>query len=72
VRVQVDTLVTPGDPAPAKVLDQTLQADADGRFSVDFSPSGFVLPGVRYEVRLTSSVGSRAVEQRLTLNRRPG
>jgi hypothetical protein len=70
VRVQVDNQMATG--AMTKLLDQTVTADGTGRFSVDFSPSGFVIPGVRYDVRLTSMVGSRAVEQRLTLQRRQG
>ena len=74
VRVLVDTLVPTGGSALAvqKVLDLEVQADAGGHFYVDFSPSGYVVPGVRYDVRLISTYGNRAVEQRLSLQRRAG
>lgn len=70
VRVQADTLPAPNAPALQKVIDLTVQADETGHFAVDFSPSGYVIPGVRYDVRVTAGGPGRAIEQRLTLLRR--
>lgn len=72
VRVQVDTQVSATAPTMQKVIDLTVQADETGHFAVDFSPSGYVLPGVRYDVRVTAGGPGRAIEQRLTLMRRQG
>jgi hypothetical protein len=68
VRVQVDTSPNPGGPNH-RVLDQTIQADRNGVFSVNVTPSGYVIPGTRYDVRLTATHGNQSAEERLVLRR---
>jgi hypothetical protein len=72
VRVQVDSISNAPDTMgrPQKVLDQTVKADAGGNFEVPVTPSGFVIPGSRYDVTLSARYGNQAVSQRLTLHRR--
>jgi hypothetical protein len=74
VHVHVDSISnTPGSVGtPVQVLDQVVRADANGLFEVPVTPSGFVIPGSRYEVRMSVTRGSQVVTQRLTLQRRPG
>lgn len=74
VRVHVDSIsATPETRGQAtQVLDQTFKADANGNFEVPVTPSGFVIPGARYEVRLSARYGNQVVSERLTLQRRAG
>ena len=73
VRVQVDSVSNAqGTVGVAqKVLDQVVKADANGLFEVPVTPSGYVIPGSRYEVRMSTARGSQVVTERLTLLRRP-
>jgi hypothetical protein len=73
VRVQVDSLSNAqGTVGVAqKVLDLVVKADANGLFEVPVTPSGYVIPGSRYEVRMSATRGSQVVTERLTLLRRP-
>lgn len=50
-----------------QVLNQSVRADGDGRFSVTVPPRAGLLPGSRYEVTLTAQQGSQTAESRLTL-----
>lgn len=54
------------------LYNDTVQADRDGRFSVDVaSRSGFsAVPGTRYEVSLFATQGSQSAESRITLHQR--
>jgi hypothetical protein len=72
VRVQVQNVASvPGVVGVSQpVLDQTIKADGDGRFSIAVSPSGFAIPGNRYEVRMTATNGPHVAEERVTLHRR--
>jgi hypothetical protein len=70
LHVQVDSLMNTSPPSLRRIVDRTFEAGADGRFSVDTAPSGFVLPGLRYDVRITATLGNKSVEERLTLQRR--
>ena len=74
VRIQVDSISNAPDTQgrPQKVLDQTVKADAAGNFEVPVTPSGFVIPGSRYDVTLSARYGNQVVSQRLTLHRRAG
>ena len=59
VRVKVDavTPTTPGRTAVAQaVADQTVTADANGDFSLNFGPQRYA-PGTRFEVRLSAQPG---------------
>lgn len=72
VRVQVDSVANLAGRVGVSqpVLDQTIQADGDGRFNVSIAPAGLPIPGARYDVHLTANRGSQTVEERLTLHRR--
>ena len=71
VRVQVDTVANVGGllGLTQPVVDQSLQADANGLFHVAVPQAQFAIPGGRYDVRLTSVRGSQTAEERLTLYR---
>ncbi|QJW83858.1 hypothetical protein HK414_07115 [Ramlibacter terrae] len=71
VRVQVDTVANVAGllGLTQPVMDQTLQADANGRFNVTVPQAQFAIPGGRYDVRLTSTRGTQTAEERLTLYR---
>lgn len=69
VRVQIDSIAQAG---PTNILDTVVRADANGQFSVPVTPSGFVLPGTRYEVRLIATYGNITAQERFTLHRRQG
>jgi hypothetical protein len=75
VRVKVDAVspATPGRTAVAQaVSDQTVTADANGNFSLNFGPQRYA-PGTRFEVQLSARQGNQAaVEQRLVLFQRQG
>ncbi len=75
VRVKVDAVspAVPGRTAVAQaVSDQTVTADANGNFSLNFGPQRYA-PGTRFEVQLSARQGNQAaVEQRLTLFQRQG
>lgn len=49
-----------------KILERTIRADEQGKFSFAFKPS-ISLPGTRYEVNLSSSRGDRTSEETLVL-----
>lgn len=71
VRVQVDTIANVAGllGVTQPVMDQTLQADGNGRFNVAVSQGPFNIPGARYDVRLTSTRGTQTAQERLTLYR---
>jgi hypothetical protein len=75
VRVKVDAVppTAPGQLAVAQpVTEQTLQADANGNFSLNFGPQRYA-PGTRFEVQLSARQGAQVTtEQRLTLFQRQG
>lgn len=72
VRVQVDSVANIAGRLGVSqpVMDQTIQADGDGRFNVAISPGGFPIPGSRLDVHLKASRGEQTVEERITLHRR--
>lgn len=74
VRVQVDSVTSLagiiGFTQP--VADQSVQADAQGRFTVRVMPRGLPIPGTRYEVELTATRGTQTAEESLTLYQRQG
>jgi hypothetical protein len=72
VRVQVESVANVGGllGVTQPVMDQTIQADRDGRFSVAVQPSGLPIPGQRYDVRMTANNGGQTAEERITLQRR--
>lgn len=72
VRVQVESVASVGGllGVTQPVLDETVQADRDGRFSVAVQPSGLPIPGQRYDVRMTANNGYQTAEERITLQRR--
>ena len=74
VRVQVDSIASVAGllGVAQPVLDQTVQADRNGHFSVAANPRGSFIPGSRYDVRVTSTSGSQTAEERLTLIQRQG
>lgn len=71
VRVQVESVANVAGVLGLNqpVMDQTLQADANGNFNFAMSQGGFPIPGARYDVRLTSTRGNETAEERLTLYR---
>ena len=75
VRVRVDAVAptAPGRAAVAQsVADQTVQADANGNFSLTLGPQRHA-PGTRFEVQLSARHGAQVTpEQRLTLFQRQG
>jgi len=52
------------------VYNDTVQADRDGRFSVEVDPRSAVLPGSRYDVSVTATRGDQTAESRITLHQR--
>ncbi len=73
VRVQVDFAanMTAMLGVPQQVADITVQADRNGVFSAPIQPRHPVLlPGSRYDVRLTATSGGASVEERLVLTQR--
>jgi hypothetical protein len=74
VHVQVDSVANVGGllGVTQPVLDRTVQADRNGNFSVAVAPSGFAIPGQRYDVRMTATDGDQRGEERITLQRRQG
>ena len=51
------------------MMDQTVRADGNGHFGVPIASGGLVLPGTRYDVRITSTAGDQTAAERLTLHR---
>lgn len=51
------------------VAEQTVQADANGNFTFNFSPQR-TFPGMRYEVSMTANQGTQTAEQKLVLFQR--
>lgn len=51
------------------VAEQTVQADANGNFSFNFTPQR-TFPGMRYEVSMTANQGTQTAEQKLVLFQR--
>lgn len=74
VRLQVESIADgPGRlGVSARVADQTVQADANGRFDTTIRPRGLAVPGIRYELRVTATSGAETAEERLTLVHRRG
>jgi hypothetical protein len=72
VRVQVESVASVGGllGVTQPVMDQTVQADRNGHFSVAVQPSGLPIPGQRYDVRMTANNGNQTSEERITLQRR--
>jgi hypothetical protein len=72
VRVQVESVANVGGllGVTQPVMDQTIQADRNGHFSVAVQPSGLPIPGQRYDVRMTANNGNQTSEERITLQRR--
>lgn len=75
VHVRVDAVppTPPGRVAVAQpVVVQTVQADANGQFTVPFGPRR-AAPGTRYDVQLHATHGAQATpEQRMVLFQQPG
>jgi hypothetical protein len=71
VAVKVDAIApVPGGFSVAQhVYSQTLQADANGNFSFNFSPR-FPIPGTRYEIAMVASKANVNTEARLVLHQR--
>lgn len=71
VTVKVDAIapVPGGFNVAQQVYSQTLQADANGSFSFNFSPR-FPIPGTRYEVGMVASKANVKTESRLVLHQR--
>jgi len=72
VRVQVESVANVGGllGVTQPVMDQTVQADRNGHFSIAVQPSGLPIPGQRYDVRMTANNGYQTSEERITLQRR--
>lgn len=72
VRVQVESNANLGGVVGVTrpVMDQTFQADRNGNFTAPVPPNLFVIPGARWDVRLTATSGNQTAEERLTLHRR--
>jgi hypothetical protein len=70
VRVRVDTVppAAPGRASVARtVMEETVQADADGRFRIDVGPQR-VAPGTHVEIALQATQGEQSTpEQRLVI-----
>jgi hypothetical protein len=75
VHVKVDAVLpsAPGRMSVAQsVTEQTVQADGNGNFSLNFGPQRFA-PGTRFEVQLSARQGTQATPgQRLVLYQRQG
>ena len=69
VRVDAVAPVPGGISVAQQVYAQTLQADANGNFSFNFSPQ-FPIPGTRYEIAMTASKANVNTEARLVLHQR--
>jgi len=71
VRVQVESVANVGGllGVTTPVLDQTIQADRNGNFSVPVSANAAFIPGQRYDVRMTATSEGRTAEERITLRR---
>lgn len=74
VRLQVESVADAAGRlgVSARVADQTVQADANGRFDATIRPRGLSMPGIRYELRVTATSGAETAEERLTLVHRRG
>ena len=73
VRVRVDAV----PPAMGRqlsvaqmVYSETIQADRDGRFTVEVEPRMAIVPGMRYDISVTSTRGDQTAESRITLHQR--
>lgn len=75
VRIKVDAVAPAAQgrlSVAQPVTEQTVQADANGNFSLNFGPQRYA-PGTRFEVHLSARHGAQATaEQRLTLFQRQG
>lgn len=72
VAVKVDAVApVPGGgfSVSQQVTSQTVQADANGNFSFNFSPR-FPIPGTRYEIAMVASKANANAEARLVLHQR--
>lgn len=75
VHVHVDAVASLGGVLGLNqpVVDQAVQADRQGYFSVAVPPrGGLPIPGTRYDVRVTATSGSQTAEEHLTLVQRQG
>jgi hypothetical protein len=54
------------------VVNQTVQADANGNFTINMAQRALPIPGTRYEVTLTANQGNQTAESRLVLFQRQG
>ena len=74
VRIQVESVASVGGllGLTQPVMDQTVQADRDGRFGVTVNANTIPIPGSRYDVRMTATSGNQTAEERITLQRRQG
>lgn len=73
VRVQIESVASIGGllGVTQPVMDQTVQADRNGNFSVSLNPGPMAaIPGGRWDVRMTATSGTQTAEERITLNRR--
>ncbi len=73
VRVQIESVASFGGllGVSQPVMDQTVQADRNGNFSVSLNPGPIaMIPGGRWDVRMTATSGTQTAEERITLNRR--
>ncbi len=71
VAVKVDAIasVLGGFNVNQNLFSQTVQADANGNFSFNFSPR-FPLPGTRYEIVMVATKANLNTEARLVLHQR--
>lgn len=54
------------------VMNETVQADRDGNFTMNVQSRALPIPGTRYEVSLTANQGSQSAEQKITVYQRQG
>ena len=52
------------------LYNDTIQADRDGRFTVEVDPRTAILPGMRYDVSVTATRGDQTADTRITLHQR--
>ena len=73
VRVRVEAVprvVGPLFGVAQTVYNDTIQADRDGRFTVEVNPRVAIMPGMRYEVSVIATHGDQTAESRITLHQR--
>lgn len=73
VRVRIDAvppLVGQRLGVAQQLMNDTVQADAQGNFAVNFDPRALPLPGTRYEVNFSVASGTQNAESKLVLVQR--